>query len=110
MGFKGYRLWAMGQLDSTCRAPPLAKVPPAPQAPPRPAAARAATAAVLPIILHHRRLTTAPTQRRLASRAPTTNAVAVASACCRVYAIRRGVRPTTSCPGLGHVVALQVEI
>jgi hypothetical protein len=23
MGLKGYRLWAMGQLDSTCRAPPL---------------------------------------------------------------------------------------
>jgi hypothetical protein len=23
MGFKGYRLWAMGQLDSTCTAPPL---------------------------------------------------------------------------------------
>jgi hypothetical protein len=22
MGFKGYRLWAMGQLDSTCSAPP----------------------------------------------------------------------------------------
>jgi hypothetical protein len=24
MGLKGYRLWAMGQLDSTCRAPPCA--------------------------------------------------------------------------------------
>jgi hypothetical protein len=24
MGLKGYRLWAMGQLDSTCRAPPRA--------------------------------------------------------------------------------------
>jgi hypothetical protein len=23
MGLKGYRLWATGQLDSTCRAPPL---------------------------------------------------------------------------------------
>jgi hypothetical protein len=23
MGVKGYRLWAMGQLDSTCRTPPL---------------------------------------------------------------------------------------
>jgi hypothetical protein len=23
MSLKGYRLWAMGQLDSTCRAPPL---------------------------------------------------------------------------------------
>jgi hypothetical protein len=22
MGLKGYRLWVMGQLDSTCRAPP----------------------------------------------------------------------------------------
>jgi hypothetical protein len=22
MGLKGFRLWAMGQLDSTCRAPP----------------------------------------------------------------------------------------
>ena len=22
MGLKGYRLWFMGQLDSTCRAPP----------------------------------------------------------------------------------------
>jgi hypothetical protein len=22
MGLKGYRLWATGQLDSTCRAPP----------------------------------------------------------------------------------------
>jgi hypothetical protein len=22
MGLKGYRLWGMGQLDSTCRAPP----------------------------------------------------------------------------------------
>jgi hypothetical protein len=25
MGLKGYRLWAMGQLDSTCRAPPRAR-------------------------------------------------------------------------------------
>jgi hypothetical protein len=25
MGLKGYRLWAMGQLDSTCRAPPWKK-------------------------------------------------------------------------------------
>jgi hypothetical protein len=25
MGLKGYRLWAMGQLDSTCRAPPQAR-------------------------------------------------------------------------------------
>jgi hypothetical protein len=24
MGLKGYRLWAMGQLESTCRAPPRA--------------------------------------------------------------------------------------
>jgi hypothetical protein len=24
MGLKGYRLWDMGQLDSTCRSPPLA--------------------------------------------------------------------------------------
>jgi hypothetical protein len=24
MGFKGYRLWVMGQLDSTYRAPPQA--------------------------------------------------------------------------------------
>jgi hypothetical protein len=24
MGLKGYRLWVMGQLDSTCSAPPLA--------------------------------------------------------------------------------------
>jgi hypothetical protein len=24
MGLKGYRLWVMGQLDSTCRSPPLA--------------------------------------------------------------------------------------
>jgi hypothetical protein len=23
MGLKGYRLWVMGQLDSTCRAPPM---------------------------------------------------------------------------------------
>jgi hypothetical protein len=23
MGLKGHRLWAMGQLDATCRAPPL---------------------------------------------------------------------------------------
>jgi hypothetical protein len=22
MGLKGYKLWVMGQLDSTCRAPP----------------------------------------------------------------------------------------
>jgi hypothetical protein len=22
MGLKGYRLWAMGEIDSTCRAPP----------------------------------------------------------------------------------------
>jgi hypothetical protein len=22
MGLKGYRLWVMGQIDSTCRAPP----------------------------------------------------------------------------------------
>jgi hypothetical protein len=26
MGLKGYRLWAMGQLDSTCSAPPLVRV------------------------------------------------------------------------------------
>jgi hypothetical protein len=26
MGLKGYRLWAMGQLDSTCRAPPHPRV------------------------------------------------------------------------------------
>jgi hypothetical protein len=25
MGLKGYRLWDMGQLDSTCRAPPFAR-------------------------------------------------------------------------------------
>jgi hypothetical protein len=25
MGLKGYRLWVMGQLDSTCRAPPGTK-------------------------------------------------------------------------------------
>jgi hypothetical protein len=30
MGLKGYRLWAMGQLDSTCRAPPRAAPPSAP--------------------------------------------------------------------------------
>jgi hypothetical protein len=23
MGLKGYRLWVMGQLDSTCSAPPM---------------------------------------------------------------------------------------
>jgi hypothetical protein len=28
MGLKGYRLWAMRQLDSTCRAPPPAAPPP----------------------------------------------------------------------------------
>jgi hypothetical protein len=27
MGLKGYRLWVMGQLDSTCRAPPLKMFP-----------------------------------------------------------------------------------
>jgi hypothetical protein len=27
MGLKGYRLWGMGQLDSTCRAPPRARQP-----------------------------------------------------------------------------------
>jgi hypothetical protein len=27
MDFKGYRLWATGQLDSTCRAPPLPRTP-----------------------------------------------------------------------------------
>jgi hypothetical protein len=27
MGLKGYRLWAMGQLDSTCRAPPPRPAP-----------------------------------------------------------------------------------
>jgi hypothetical protein len=32
MGLKGYRLWVMGQLDSTCRAPP-----PVPGLAPRPA-------------------------------------------------------------------------
>jgi hypothetical protein len=26
MGLKGYRLWAMGQLDSTCRAPPISSL------------------------------------------------------------------------------------
>jgi hypothetical protein len=26
MGVKGYRLWVMGQLDSTCRAPPRRSV------------------------------------------------------------------------------------
>jgi hypothetical protein len=25
MDLKGYRLWVMGQLDSTCRAPPRAR-------------------------------------------------------------------------------------
>jgi hypothetical protein len=35
MGLKGYRLWVMGQLDSTCRAPPR-----------EPAAAAAAAAVV----------------------------------------------------------------
>jgi hypothetical protein len=28
MGLKGYRLWVMGQLDSTCRAPPKVTTPP----------------------------------------------------------------------------------
>jgi hypothetical protein len=28
MGLKGYRLWFMGQLDSTCTAPPCAAAPP----------------------------------------------------------------------------------
>jgi hypothetical protein len=28
MGLKGYRLWVMGQLDSTCSAPPLILPPP----------------------------------------------------------------------------------
>jgi hypothetical protein len=27
MGLKGYMLWVMGQLDSTCRAPPRAAAP-----------------------------------------------------------------------------------
>jgi hypothetical protein len=27
MGLKGYRLWVMGQLDSTCRAPVRATLP-----------------------------------------------------------------------------------
>jgi hypothetical protein len=26
MGLKGYRLWVMGKLESTCRAPPLDRV------------------------------------------------------------------------------------
>jgi hypothetical protein len=26
MGLKAYRLWALGQLDSTCRAPPRLRV------------------------------------------------------------------------------------
>jgi hypothetical protein len=28
MGSKGYRLWVMGQLDSTCRAPHRVPAPP----------------------------------------------------------------------------------
>jgi hypothetical protein len=28
MGLKVYRLWAMGQLDTTCRAPPWARASP----------------------------------------------------------------------------------
>jgi hypothetical protein len=39
MGLKGYRLWVMGQLDSTCRAPPRRRRP-ASQPPPAAAAAR----------------------------------------------------------------------
>jgi hypothetical protein len=31
MGLKGYRLWVMGQLDSTCRAPPREHRPGLPQ-------------------------------------------------------------------------------
>jgi hypothetical protein len=37
MGLKGYRLWVMGQLDSTCRAPPqgpFASRPETPRSPP----------------------------------------------------------------------------
>jgi hypothetical protein len=34
MGLKGYRLWVMGQLDSTCRAPPRVHGDALPEAPP----------------------------------------------------------------------------
>jgi hypothetical protein len=40
MGLKGYRLWAMCQLDSTCRAPPRRAPPLPPPSPPPPRAAR----------------------------------------------------------------------
>jgi hypothetical protein len=45
MGLKGYRLWGMGQLDSTCRAPPRPVPPPAAAAfaPTMPFLARATT-------------------------------------------------------------------
>jgi hypothetical protein len=36
MGLKGYRLWAMGQLDSTCRAPPRTPPPRRRRIPPPP--------------------------------------------------------------------------
>jgi hypothetical protein len=34
MGLKGYRLWVMGQLDSTCTAPPVVLFVRAPHDPP----------------------------------------------------------------------------
>jgi hypothetical protein len=43
MGLKGYRLWVMGQLDSTCRAAPLHQTPSTAAT-----ARRAAAAAALP--------------------------------------------------------------
>jgi hypothetical protein len=35
MGLKGYMLWVMGHLDSTCRAPPQPQHPPRLQPPHR---------------------------------------------------------------------------
>jgi hypothetical protein len=60
MGLKGYRLWAMGQLDSTCKAPPR---------PTRTRCARPAAPARLPCSPAHPRASRATRWGSAASRA-----------------------------------------
>jgi hypothetical protein len=75
MGLKGYRLWAMGQLDSTCRAPPrtaprAATLPlrfaPLPYAPRHGVEAHPAAEGARQHRLHHRSLSRRAQQRGVA--------------------------------------------
>jgi hypothetical protein len=49
MGLKSYRLWAMCQLDSTCRSPPRRGGAPSAQAPRQPFTAAASVSVVNPL-------------------------------------------------------------